>query len=336
MQEGALRSEQSLFAAFRAFDRDNSGKISKHEFGRVIELSPACVSELKGKLKRRIGGKAASADEDYEETIDVEHVEDEEEEAATRLDFERKLRNGNRTCDTCHSNVTGMSYWHCGGCDDTVCIMCLRRAEASAEPCCPDCATDALMLRTYQAPDCTDACRFRHREGCIGCGRHSTLEGRSECAICDAMLCIACIYAYEGDGGMVPVCRACAEDEWCKGGRVMTWRRQFERLVNVFDYGSGEHLGVSTYYHDSMSATEVARLGRALRSWPEEPLRDHQFCEIPGACGCKIWRSRHRRDCLKFALFATSFICLIWTDVFAAHLRDRVSVCDRVRSEKPP
>eukprot|EP00928_Gymnodinium_smaydae_P026373 TRINITY_DN20741_c0_g1_i5.p2 TRINITY_DN20741_c0_g1~~TRINITY_DN20741_c0_g1_i5.p2 ORF type:complete len:1279 (-),score=204.21 TRINITY_DN20741_c0_g1_i5:4324-8160(-) len=265
MQEGALRSEQSLFAAFRAFDRDNSGKISKHEFGRVIELSPACVSELKGKLKRRIGGKAASADEDYEETIDVEHVEDEEEEAATRLDFERKLRNGNRTCDTCHSNVTGMSYWHCGGCDDTVCIMCLRRAEASAEPCCPDCATDALMLRTYQAPDCTDACRFRHREGCIGCGRHSTLEGRSECAICDAMLCIACIYAYEGDGGMVPVCRACAEDEWCKGGRVMTWRRQFERLVNVFDYGSGEHLGVSTYYHDSMSATEVARnVGNAL------------------------------------------------------------------------
>eukprot|EP00928_Gymnodinium_smaydae_P026376 TRINITY_DN20741_c0_g1_i8.p1 TRINITY_DN20741_c0_g1~~TRINITY_DN20741_c0_g1_i8.p1 ORF type:complete len:543 (-),score=78.11 TRINITY_DN20741_c0_g1_i8:1606-3234(-) len=46
MQEGAMRSEQSLFAAFRAFDRDDSGTISAHEFARVMELSPACVKEL--------------------------------------------------------------------------------------------------------------------------------------------------------------------------------------------------------------------------------------------------------------------------------------------------
>lgn len=45
LQEGCYRCEAAVAAAFRVFDRDGSGKISVHEFARVVRSTPSEVAQ---------------------------------------------------------------------------------------------------------------------------------------------------------------------------------------------------------------------------------------------------------------------------------------------------
>jgi len=57
LQEGSVRCEQSILAAFRSFDTDNSGKISTQEFRHVVQGSCTDIERLMPRFDRNGDGE---------------------------------------------------------------------------------------------------------------------------------------------------------------------------------------------------------------------------------------------------------------------------------------